>query len=423
MIVTAFVAKDAKALAPGAYLAFKEHPGLRLVVGQTRRSWIYRYAHPETGQQRQIRLGLWPALGFGQAVDAWDQARQQRDKGVDVGAAVRGAKREKKAAVVAAAKRVERTCNWLIGRYLDEMVTPNRKPKGAAECRRMLERAFAEHGDTPAEELTIEQAHGIILKVAATAPRVAMMTRSEARAAWEHGTSAGLIKTPNPFAGKSVGGKLRAQKRERHLSDAEAGKLLAWMAEPGAYSRTVRDALELTLRTGLRSGEVCGIHTRELERRGGVLWLDIPASRMKAGKPHSVPLVGTALAVVTARMPEDGGYLFPSKRGEKPIDQKVLGVEVYSCAGRSTSPVYKHRRVCPVSEWAPHDLRRTARTLLQSLGCPFEVGEAILSHALPGVAGVYGRHDFATQKIEWLTKLGRRLDELAATAAAGKGAP
>ena len=55
------------------------------------------------------------------------------------------------------------------------------------------------------------------------------------------------------------------EKRQRVLDAEEAGLLLRWMHEPSTYSRSVRDALEIALRTGLRSGEVCGIHTRRLE--------------------------------------------------------------------------------------------------------------------------------------------------------------
>jgi len=53
--------------------------------------------------------------------------------------------------------------------------------------------------------------------------------------------------------------------------------------------------------------------------------------------------------------------------------------------------------------------------LLAELGCPFEVGEAILAHTLPDVAGVYNLAGYEAQKIEWLGKLGEYLDALAAS--------
>jgi integrase len=279
--------------------------------------------------------------------------------------------------------------------------------------------------DLPALEFTRDKAHDLLVEFGKTAPRSGGMARQELRAAWRHAIASGKLPGPSPFEKMAVGSKdtfgggalVANSKRERHLAGDEVGALLRWMAEPRSYSRTVGDALELVLRTGLRSGEVCGIHTRELVRREGVLWLDIPAERMKGKRPHSTPLLGRAERIVLDRMPEGVGYLFPIKTGGRPIAQKVLGVEVYSHSGRSTATAYKSRRVCPVIDWAPHDLRRTARTLLADLGCPYEVAEAILAHTLPGVAGVYNRAQYDSAKIEWLNKLGDHIDSLVAAQA------
>jgi hypothetical protein len=48
-----------------------------------------------------------------------------------------------------------------------------------------------------------------------------------------------------------------------------------------------------------------------------------------------------------------------------------------------------------------HDLRRTVATGLQSLGVRLEVTEAVLNHVSGtrgGIAGVYQRHDWASEK-------------------------
>ncbi len=42
-----------------------------------------------------------------------------------------------------------------------------------------------------------------------------------------------------------------------------------------------------------------------------------------------------------------------------------------------------------IPDWSPHDLRRTVRTGLAKLGCPNEVGEAILGHSRSGIEGTY----------------------------------
>jgi hypothetical protein len=48
-----------------------------------------------------------------------------------------------------------------------------------------------------------------------------------------------------------------------------------------------------------------------------------------------------------------------------------------------------------------HDLRRTVATGLQRLGIRLEVTEAVLNHisgTRAGIAGVYQRHDWASEK-------------------------
>ena len=84
----------------------------------------------------------------------------------------------------------------------------------------------------------------------------------------------------------------------------------------------------------------------------------------------------------------------------------------------STAPEYIRARL-DVTNWAPHDLRRTSRTLLASMRCPQEVAEAILGHVQPGVVGVYNRHNYDQEKRHWLTLLDAKLEELAGTVPQG----
>ena len=55
----------------------------------------------------------------------------------------------------------------------------------------------------------------------------------------------------------------------------------------------------------------------------------------------------------------------------------------------------------PLAPWSVHDLRRTVATGLQRLGVRLEVTEAVLNHisgSRGGIAGVYQRHDWASEK-------------------------
>ena len=52
--------------------------------------------------------------------------------------------------------------------------------------------------------------------------------------------------------------------------------------------------------------------------------------------------------------------------------------------------------------------------MLAALGCPNEIGEAILGHVQPGVVGTYNLHDYDKERRHWLKVLADRLESLSA---------
>ena len=48
--------------------------------------------------------------------------------------------------------------------------------------------------------------------------------------------------------------------------------------------------------------------------------------------------------------------------------------------------------------WILHDLRRTARSLMARAGVADNVAERVLGHAIPGIHGVYNRHDYLNRR-------------------------
>src|SRR5262249_32277838 len=53
---------------------------------------------------------------------------------------------------------------------------------------------------------------------------------------------------------------------------------------------------------------------------------------------------------------------------------------------------------CGVKDWTLHDLRRTARSLLSRAGIASDIAERCLGHVMPGVRGVYDRHEYHEEK-------------------------
>jgi integrase len=127
-----------------------------------------------------------------------------------------------------------------------------------------------------------------------------------------------------------------------------------------------------------------------------------------------VPLFGRAEQIVRRLLANEGPWLFPSigrdgvLKGQTQayMQTKVHHLQPYS----KTKPEHKRARLT-VTHWSPHDLRRTGRTILASMGCPHEVGEAILGHVLPGVAGVYNLYRYDAERRQWLGALDAKLEE------------
>jgi hypothetical protein len=62
--------------------------------------------------------------------------------------------------------------------------------------------------------------------------------------------------------------------------------------------------------------------------------------------------------------------------------------------------------------WTPHDLRRTASTMMQALGVSLDVIDRCQNHVIPGskIRRHYMHHDYAREKSEAWQKLGSQID-------------
>ena len=152
----------------------------------------------------------------------------------------------------------------------------------------------------------------------------------------------------------------------------------------GAFIKTLRSqagmsarALEFTIPTAARSGEVRGARWNEIDRDAAT-WT-VPGDRMKAGKEHRVPLSDAALAVLDTLPHEDRNALvFASPRGGMLSDM-------------SLTAVLRRMKVDAV----PHGFRSSFRDwCAERTNYPREVAEMTLAHAIGDkVEAAYRRGD------------------------------
>jgi len=416
----AFDARAAKLLQPGEHLIIDDCPGLRLLAGATWRTWVYRYKSPVDGLMRRVQIGRWPAMPLPAAMTAWSALRARRDAGDDPALSAKAAKAEQ-----AEQKKIEvYTVRRLCDDYLAGHVDVHRSPKSAKEMHRLMGVYIDSIAQRPASSITRSDAFSLLEGMANT-PVIAQTLRNELGAAWDYALDAGRIPEDSPNWWRLVmRGRLRSRGRKRAgehigtgkrvLSDAEVRDLLAWLPN---FSPLVADALTLYLWTAARGVEIVAMTRQEITQEADGVWWTVPKAKTKNARHENatdlrVPLVGRALAIVQRRMAEHDGWLFPAPTALGHVEQKVIGSAV--ARRMSYDAVQPHRKLekPPVEGWSPHDLRRTARTMLAALGCPDPVAEAILGHIQPGIKGVYNRHAYDQERRVWLALLAAKLEGL-----------
>jgi integrase len=67
-----------------------------------------------------------------------------------------------------------------------------------------------------------------------------------------------------------------------------------------------------------------------------------------------------------------------------------------------------------VEPWTIHDLRRTARSLMSRAGVNPHIAERVLGHVIPGVEGVYDRHQYKAEKAQALRALAGLIEKILA---------
>ena len=189
----------------------------------------------------------------------------------------------------------------------------------------------------------------------------------------------------------------REVSRDRVLTDQElAAVILAARRMPPPYGLIV----EFLALTGQRREEVAQLKWDELDEKTRT-WT-IPGSRTKNKKAHIVHLSTPAWNVIDACSGEP--YVFGTARGKR-----------FQRFGREKHAV---DRLCGITGWRLHDLRRTIVSGMARLGIPPHVADKILNHqagTISGVAAVYQRHDFLAERKEALDRWGGHVGEIVQT--------
>jgi len=279
-----------------------------------------------------------------------------------------------------------------------------------AESTKSLKRSVLDRDILPVfgkrklDEITAAQVLAQCEKVKARGARAtAVQVKEVIQAVYRHATDRG-IKIENPAAEIRPSAIAVFKPRERALSPAEIGIFFEELASVAAWPQ-VKLAVKLTLLTLSRKSEILKAQWTEIDWERAV-WT-VPAERMKARRPHNVYLSQQALDILVALQAYAGSspYVLPGRYDTGlPMSDAALNriitatVEQAQDKGKS------------LAHFGPHDLRRTASTLLHEAGFNSDWIEKCLAHEQKGVRAVYNKAEYADQRREMLQRWADMVD-------------
>ena len=188
---------------------------------------------------------------------------------------------------------------------------------------------------------------------------------------------------------------------------------LIWQAA-GELGAPFGPFFRMLLLTGQRRGEVAEMVWSEVDVAREQVWI-IPAARMKAKRPHEVPLTPAMVALLTAIAERrgEGDYVFSTSFGERPIsgfskvkarlDKRIAELHADAVGAEEAA---KH----PLPAWVIHDLRRAVRTGLGAIpSVPHDIRELVIAHVPSTLVQTYDLHAYRDEKRQALTLWGDRL--------------
>jgi integrase len=356
--------------------------GLYLQVTATGgKSWAYRFSLG--GRRRDMGLGPYPAVSLAAARKAASEARSLVKAGQDPIAA-RDAHR--------ARQRLENarglTFDQAAKQFLDGHEGTWRNEKHRQQWRNTLDTyASPIIGATSVADLSTADVTRVLDPIWKTRPETASRLRARIERILDWAKVRGYRAGENPARWRGHLDSVYPARSEArpvaHHAAIAIDDLPATYAALCQSAGTAALALRFLILTAARAGEVTGATWAEIDLQERI-WT-IPASRMKAGREHRVPLSSEAVAILTARRATMlGDLVFPSWRNGRPLASSSL-LTALRVAGRSATV---------------HGLRSTFRDwTAERTDTPRDVAEMALAHTIENKAeAAYRRGELMTKR-------------------------
>jgi len=191
-----------------------------------------------------------------------------------------------------------------------------------------------------------------------------------------------------PFTAKDAGGK--EESRKRFLTRTELARLFDAMHRIKAFTRENELTVKLLLALCVRKMELCAALANEFDLDNAV-W-HLPGERTKTGEEIDIPLAEPVIGWLKELKALSCGskWILPAR--------KLRLTSHVSSSVLNTAFPHILAAMPDVESFNVHDFRRTARTHLATLGVDPIIAERCLNHKIPGVEGVYNRHQYFNER-------------------------
>lgn len=376
-----------KADAGGLYLLVKPN-GSKL--------WHFKYRFG--GKEKKMPLGAFPEVGLGEARRMRDRARLKVADGIDP---MRERKREKAQIKLGA----ENTFESVAKAYIDHKLVGEGRAEGTLKkARWFLELLKPAIGSQPLNDVDPQMMLAALRKLELKGNlETAKKCRSFASRVFRYGAALGYC-TSDPTS--ILRGALITPKARHYAAILEPEKLGALLRAIDGYDGypVTKLALQITPHIFVRPGELRHGEWNEIDLDKAT-WT-IPAEKMKARRPHVVPLSRQVLELFRQLQAVSGGqgYIFPAfHTRRRPMSENTVNAAF-------------RRMGFAKDEVTAHGLRSTASTLLNESGKwhPDAIERALAHGDSNAIRGVYNRGNYWDERVRMAQWWSDYLDELRA---------
>jgi len=308
---------------PGTY---EDGAGLRLLIKKTgRKYWILRFQL--NGKRRDMSLGKYPEVSLKAARRIASTHGERIANGIDPIADREANKEAERVAAVIETVR-QTTFDMVAADYITAQRAGWKNAKHAQQWENTLSSyASPVIGKLSPGDINTEHLLEILQPIWTVKPETASRVRNRIELVLDAAKARRLREGENPARWRGHLDKLLPKRSKvqavKHHPALPWQELPAFMKRLSDTDSLTHAAMRLTILTACRTSEVLSAQWDEVNLEAAV-WT-IPATRMKAGKEHRVPLSESASTLLRSLPRIEGSpYLFPGSRHGKPLSNMAM---------------------------------------------------------------------------------------------------